>query len=189
MLNLKGNTIQGGVLVKTKSFDYVPLLENLVLASCGITVISENVFKDLANLKNVDLSENQLVKLSPIDFSSFIQIQLNLASNKISVVDVKTVEDLGTSSSVDLSFNPLACNCTNYQFIIWVKENVHKMKHIEKTVRDATNEKIIDVNLKCVFSNGALGTVLGIAIVIVIIISLVFVVRKIQERYRPYSRL
>ncbi|MCI4394275.1 hypothetical protein PGIGA_G00166900 [Pangasianodon gigas] len=189
VLNLKGNTIQGGVLAKTKSFDYVPLLEILVLSSCGITEIRENVFKNLANLKNVDLSENQLVKLSLTDFYSLNQIQLNFASNKITVVEVKIVEDLGTSSSIDLSSNPLACNCTNYQFILWVKENVSKMKHIEKTCCDATNEKIIDVDLQCVFSNRTLGIVLGIVIVIVIIISLLYCVKKIQARYRPYSRL
>lgn len=188
VLNLKGNTIQGGVLVKTKNFDYVPLLESLVLSSCGITEISENVFTAFANLKNVDLSENKLLKLSLTDFYSLNQIQLNFASNKITVVDVKIV-DLGISSSIDLSSNPLVCNCTNYQFITWVKENVSKMKHIEKTFCDATNEKIIDVDLQCVFSNRALGIGLGIAIVITIIIFPFYFVKKFQARYRPYSRL
>lgn len=189
VLSLKGNTIEGGVLLKTKNFEYVPLLESLVLSSCGITVIGENVFKDLANLKNVDLSENQLAKLCLTDFYSLKQINLNFASNKITVVDVKSLEDLGKSSSVDLSSNPLACNCTNYQFITWVKANVNKVKHIEKTLCDATNKKILDVNLRCVFSNRALKIVLCIAIVIVIVILLVYLVRKIRARYRPYSVL
>lgn len=189
VLNLKGNTIQGSVLVKTKNFDYVPHLESLVLSSCGITELSENVFKALANLKNVDLSENQLLKLSLTNFYSLSQIQLNFASNKITVVDVKTVEDLGTSSSIDLSSNPLVCNCTNYQFITWVKENVSKMKHIEKTFCDGTNEKVIDVDLQCIFSNRALGIGLGITILITIIIFLLYFARKIQVQYRPYSRL
>lgn len=188
-LNLKGNTIQGGVLVKTKNFNYVPLLENLVLSACGITAISENVLEDLAKLKNVDLSGNQLVKLSLVRFHSLKQIQLNFAGNEITLVDVQIVKDLGPSSSIDLSSNPLACNCTNYQFIVWVKENVSKMKHIEKTVCDATNEKITDVNLNCSFSNAGLGIALGVAIGIMIITSLGYFIRKIQTRYRPYSRL
>lgn len=190
VLNLKGNTVEGGVLEKTRNFDYVPVLENLVLSSCGITGISENAFKDLANLRNVDLSDNQLVKLSLTDFYSLKEIQLSCASNQITVVDVKSIEDLGTSRSIDLSSNPLACNCTNYQFITWVKENTQKMKHIEKTVCGSTNEMIIDTNLQCVVSNGALEIVLGVLImVIIIIILLVYFMRKIQVRYRPYSRL
>lgn len=189
VLNLKGNTIEGGVLLKTKNFDYVPLLESLVLSSCGITVVSENVFKDLANLKNVDLSENQLVKLGLAEFYPLKQIQLNFASNEITFVDDESVKELATCTSIDLSSNPLACNCTNYQFIMWAKGNVKKMKHIGKTVCQATDQKITDVDLQCVFSNSALGIVLGIVVVIVILIPLGCFVRKIQTRYRPYSRL
>ncbi|KAK3509039.1 hypothetical protein QTP70_018806, partial [Hemibagrus guttatus] len=189
VLNLKGNTIQDGVLAKTNIFDYVPLLENLVLSSCGITEIGENVFKDLAHLKTVDLSENQLVKLGFVDFYSLNEIQLNFAGNKITLVDVRTVKDFGSSSRVDLSSNPLACKCTNYQFITWVKDNVSKMKHIEKTLCDATNEKIIDVDLQCVFSNGKLGLGLAIAAVIVILIALLYFGNRIHTRYRAYSRL
>ncbi|XP_017315600.1 CD180 antigen isoform X2 [Ictalurus punctatus] len=189
VLNLKGNTIQGGVLAKTKNFDYIPLLESLVLSSCGIKAISGNVFKDFAYLNNVDLSENQLVKLRLADFYSLNQIQLNFAGNKITVVDVKIVEDLGTRSTIDLSSNPLACNCTTYPFIMWVKENFSKMKHIERTFCNATNEKVLDVDLQCVFSNRALGIVLGLAIAVTIIISLLYFVKKIQARYRSYSVL
>ncbi|KAK2816210.1 hypothetical protein Q7C36_022481 [Tachysurus vachellii] len=189
LLNLKGNTIQGGILTKTNNFDYVPLLENLVLSSCGITEISGNVFKDLAHLKTVDLSENQLVKLGLVDFYSLNEIQLDFASNKITLVDVRMVEDIGSSSRVDLSSNPLACNCTNYQFIIWVKDNVRKMKHIEKTLCDATNEKLIDVDFQCVFSNGGLGIALVTAVAIVILTALLYIGKKIHTRYRSYSVL
>lgn len=189
VLSLKGNTIEGGVLVKTKNFDYVPLLESLVLSSCGITGISDNVFKDLANLKNVDLSDNQLIKLSLNYFYSLKEFQLNFASNQITVVDDRSVEDFGTIRSIDLSSNPLACNCTNYQFLTWAKENVKKIKHVEKTVCGATNEKIIGVNLQCVFSNRALAIVLSVLTIVIIIISLVYIIRKIQTRYGPYSVL
>ncbi|KAI5089170.1 CD180 antigen precursor [Silurus meridionalis] len=188
-LHLRGNAIQGGVLAKTENFDYVPLLKNLDLSSCGIAQIREDVFKNLAKLQYVDLSENQLAVLSLAAFYSLNQIQLNFGSNKIMVVDVNVVKDLGTSSSIDLSSNPLACDCTNYQFIMWVKDNVRKMKRVGKTVCDATAERIVDVDLKCVSSSRALGIVLGIAITIALITVLGYFVKKGQSQYRPYSRL
>lgn len=189
VLNLKGNSVQDGVLSRTTNFDHVPLLESLVLSSCGLTELSGDVFKDLAHLKHVDLSANQLVKLGFVEFYSSSGIQLNFAGNNITLVDVRTVKDFGTSSRVDLSSNPLACNCTNYQFIIWAKDNGSKMNNVRTTLCDATNERIVDADLQCVFSNRALGIALGILITIMILIALFYFWRKFYTPYRLYSRL
>lgn len=189
LLNLKGNTIQGGVLTQTELFKYVPLLETLVLSSCKITAFEEHLFKGLTHLRQVDLSENKLVKLSTSGFYSLDFLQLNFASNAIVTVDVGSVTDLGKDSTVDLSYNPLICNCSNFEFISWVKKNKMKVKHLMETVCNATGTRIIDAELHCEFPV-AVGVLVCIIIVVAIVItfSIFCIVRKIRK-YSSYSQL
>ncbi|XP_017569584.2 CD180 antigen [Pygocentrus nattereri] len=187
VLNLKGNTIKGGILAKAETFNYVPLLESLDLSECGFTDIKENVFKGLTKLINVDLSKNHLIILSFSAFYSLKQIQLNFARNVVVKVDVKSVEDLGEISTIDLSYNPLVCNCTNYQFINWAKGNANKMKHLQETVCSTLNQTIIYVDLQCKNSYGLLLILLTVAIILSIIISILCFVRKFKSV--SYSRL
>ncbi|XP_030623700.1 CD180 antigen [Chanos chanos] len=147
LLNLKGNIIQGGTVTETTfsaHFLNTPLLQNLILSACGITSIEKKAFQVLSQLVYADLSENELLLLTTSAFFSLKQIHLNFARNTIVTVEVRDVEDLGENSSIDLSHNPLACNCTNIQFINWVKANGRKMKHLEETVCAATKPKSID---------------------------------------------
>lgn len=178
-LSLKGNTMKGGLLPKAESFSHVPLLESLVLSGCGITGMSENVFKGVTKLMNVDLSDNHLVTLSISAFYSLKQIQLSFARNAIVTVDVKNgLENLGEGSSIDLSYNPLVCNCTNYQFINWVKGNADKMKHLQETVCDATHQKITGLDLQC--TAGSLVITLTVLFFIAVIIAVFYYVRKFK---------
>ncbi|KAK9974200.1 hypothetical protein ABG768_022306 [Culter alburnus] len=187
LLNLKGNPIQGGVLTETELFKSVPLLETLILSSCKITAFEENLFKGLTHLRQVDLSENKLVELSTSGFYSLEFLQLNFASNAIVIVDVGSVMNLGKESTVDLSYNPLVCNCSNIQFINWVKKNTIKVKHLMETVCNATRTRIIDAKLQCGFPVGVLAFV--IILIVIIIASAIFcLVRRIRS-YSRYTQL
>ncbi|KAL1274453.1 hypothetical protein QQF64_027267 [Cirrhinus molitorella] len=118
LLNLKGNAVQGGVLTQTELFKYVPFLETLILSSCKITAFEENLFKGLTHLRQIDLSQNKLVKLSTSGFYSLDFLQLNFASNAIITVNVGSVMDLGKESTVDLSYNPLEQGLLMQNFIV-----------------------------------------------------------------------
>ncbi|XP_072549112.1 CD180 antigen [Salminus brasiliensis] len=177
-LNLKGNTIQGGVLAKAENFNHVPLLESLVLSACGITGLGEKVFKGLTQLTYVDLSENHLTILSTSAFHSLKQIQLSFARNAIVKVDVEGLEGFGERSTIDLSYNPLACNCTNEQFMNWVKANTNKMKHLQETVCDVTNQEIVNIHLQCKISSRTLALALTVVIVIAFTVVVLYFVKK-----------
>ncbi|KAI4902506.1 hypothetical protein NFI96_013132, partial [Prochilodus magdalenae] len=188
VLNLKGSTIKGGVLANADGFNHVPLLESLILSECGFTGIKQNVFKGLRKLAHVDLSSNHLATLSLPAFYSLKQIQLNFGGNEIVIVDVESVEDLASISSIDLSYNPLACNCTNYQFVIWAKKNASKLKHLQETRCATTNQKIMAVDLQCNASHASLAVTLIVsAVCLICITSVIYFVRKFN--YVSYSRL
>ncbi|XP_049330314.1 CD180 antigen [Astyanax mexicanus] len=186
-LNLKGNAIQSGVLTNGDSFNHVPLLEKLILSGCSITGLGKNVFKGLRKLTYVDLSENHLTTPSVSAFYSLKQIQLNFAKNAIAEVDIEGFEGLGETSSIDLSYNPLACTCSNYQFINWVKANANKIKHIQETRCNSTKQKIVNVDLHCTVSNHTLKLTLTIVVVIAVVLLLFFILRK--RKCAAYSRL
>ncbi|XP_067294013.1 CD180 antigen [Pseudorasbora parva] len=183
LLNLRGNPIEGEVLSQTELFKHVSLLETLILSSCKITAFGENLFKGLTSLRQVDLSENKLVKLSTSGFYSAFSIQLNFARNAIVTVDVESLTNLGKGSTVDLSYNPIVCNCSNFQFINWVKKNTIKVKHLMETVCNATGTRIIDAKLQCEFPAGVLAF-----IIILIVIIIAFAVFCFVKRIRNYSR-
>ncbi|XP_026068317.1 CD180 antigen [Carassius auratus] len=187
LLNLKGNTIQGGVLTQMELFKYVPLLETLILSSCKITAFEEYLFKGLVHLRQVDLSGNKLVKLSTSGFYSLHFLQFNYASNAIVTVDVGSVMDLGNNSTVDLSYNPLVCNCSNFEFINWVKKNKIKVKHLMETTCNGTGTRIIDVELQCGLPGGVIAFVI-ILVAILITLAIFCLVRRIRK-YSRYSQL
>nr|XP_055056960.1 CD180 antigen isoform X1 [Misgurnus anguillicaudatus] len=187
-LNLKGNTIQGGVLTQPELFRQVPLLETLILSACGISAFNDNLFKELTHLKQVDFSENQLIRFSTSAFYSLKFLQLNYANNSIMLVDVKNVKDLGNASTVDLSNNPLICNCSNFEFIQWVEENAFKVRQLTETTCNGTGRRIIDVHLHCDFPVGMPVLVVIVIVLCVILFILVFIWR-IRKRYTRYTRL
>lgn len=181
------NPVPGGVVSDPEIFSHVPLLESLVLAECKLIAIGENLFSALMKLTYVDLSANYLTKVST--FYSPIPIHLNFANNQIELVNIDSVKRLEPDSSIDLSYNPLVCNCSNIEFIDWVKANADKLVHFEETLCNATNGRVkpSEVNLKCNFYSGLTAFAIA-AVVIIIIIIIVLTVRKIK-RSGKYSVL
>lgn len=178
-LDLRGNPVPGGVISDPTTFSHVPLLESLVLAECQLVAIEGNIFSALMKLTYVDLSANNLTKLST--YYSTTAILLSFAYNNIELVNIDSVRDLGPNSSIDLSYNPLVCNCSNIEFIDWVKANADKLMHFEETLCNATNGRVkpSEVNLNCNHYSGLMA--FGIAVlVIIVIIVVVIIVRKIK---------
>lgn len=182
VLDLKGNAVQNHVLVNQKIFNPVPLLEILDLSVCGLTGLGD-VFKTLTKLLHVDLSKNQLTTLDLSGFYSLKRIQFNFADNKIALVDAGSIEKLGNESSIDLSFNPLLCSCTNYKFIIWIKENINKTKHLQETLCANTNQQLLDVDLQCGFSGRSVGIILAIAGIVSVSIAVIYFVKARNRNY------
>ncbi|XP_036384662.1 CD180 antigen [Megalops cyprinoides] len=148
-LTLSGNYFHLGVISDTETFKHIPLLETLILSECGITAMKDNVFQVLTNLVYVDLSGNKLVTFRSGPFYSLEHIQLNFARNEIEIVDGESFKGLGTGSKIDLRYNPLACNCSNIQFIQWAQENADKIMRPKATVCGDSKKEILDVQLRC----------------------------------------
>ncbi|XP_056600908.1 CD180 antigen [Triplophysa dalaica] len=188
-LSLKGATVQDGVFTQTELFKHVPHLETLILSACGISAIKEDLFKELTHLKQIDVSSNRLLKFSISPFYSLKFLELNFANNSIMMVDVKDVVGLGSQSTVDLSYNPLICNCSNYEFIKWVKDNVIKVRHITETTCNCTGIRIIDVHLKCSVNMPIYAQILVAVAIVFGIICIFQLIRTIRKRYAGYKEL
>ncbi|KAJ8401846.1 hypothetical protein AAFF_G00374270 [Aldrovandia affinis] len=150
-LTLTGNSFHLGVVTDAEMFKHVPLLETLIMSACGITAIRDGAFDPLTHLTHADLSNNHLVTVTTSDFYSLKNIRLNFARNEIKIVNVEHVKGLEGNSTIDLSYNPLACNCSNVQFIQWAENNHDKMMRLEDTVcgDPMRGVKISDVHLYC----------------------------------------
>ncbi|KAA0716517.1 CD180 antigen [Triplophysa tibetana] len=188
-LSLKGATVQDGVFSQAELFKHVPDLETLILSACGISAIKEDLFKELTHLKQIDVSSNRLLKFSISPFYSLKFLQLNFANNSITMVDVKDLADLGSKNTVDLSYNPLICNCSNYEFIKWVKDNVIKARHITETTCNGTGTRIIDVHLKCSVNMPIYAKILVAVVIGFGIICIFQLIRTIRKRYAGYKEL
>ncbi|KAG5272617.1 hypothetical protein AALO_G00167490 [Alosa alosa] len=189
-LELSGNPVPGGVVSDPKTFKHIPLLESLVLAQCHLTAIKGDLFRTLTKLTYVDFSANYLTKLSTF-FSPAAAIHLNFAHNRIELVDIDSIKGLGPSS-VDLSYNPLVCNCSNIEFIDWVKANADKLMHFVETLCNATNGRVkpSEVALNCNNFAGLEAFCIVILIIAVVTAVAVIVRKKYKsQRYERYTQL
>lgn len=187
-MSLTGSYFKDGVISDGKMFMHVPLLQGLVLSDCGITTIADNTFVHLSKLIYADLSGNKLVVVNTNAFPSLNKVLLNFARNYIEIVDINSVKGLGEDSKIDLSDNPLACNCSNVQFIVWMQSNANKVQNIVGTRCGDSREKISAVHLNCVSSSGirAFGLVV---LVILILVTAFIIVKKLRRNHIRYEHL
>ncbi|KAM4634058.1 CD180 antigen [Polymixia lowei] len=185
-MSLSHSYFKDGVISNPEMFSHVPLLKSLVLSDCGLVSVDKNTFSLLSKLAYADLHGNRLVSVGSNAFHSLNKVLLNFAMNDIEIVDVYSVKGLGEESKIDLSDNPLACNCSNIQFINWSQRNYNKMMNINRTRCGDSEETVLDVNLNCA-SLGMLG--IGLALLIAVLVIAFFIIRKLRRKNHQYSLL
>ncbi|NXK97339.1 CD180 protein, partial [Formicarius rufipectus] len=167
LLDLSQNNIELGIMPKDNPFQQLPNLEVLILSSCELTAIGNQVFHTLKKLQHVDLSHNKFTAFSTDAFSDLKSIYLNFAHNRIHVVSSDKLESLPGHCVINLSYNPLDCTCSNIGLITWYKQNLNKIEDPEGTrcsePKSLAGTQLATVSLSCGMSKaGIIAVVLAV---------------------------
>ncbi|NXK47791.1 CD180 protein, partial [Chauna torquata] len=153
LLDLSQNTFESGMVPKNKLFQQLSSLEVLILSSCEMTAVDNQVFRSLRKLRHVDLSHNKLTVFSTDAFSKLKSIYLNFAYNRIRIVPGDQLVSLPGHSVINLSHNPLECTCSNIGLVTWYKQNPDKIEDPEGTTCSAPKSlagaPLATVSLSC----------------------------------------
>ncbi len=126
---LRGNVVSFGTGVANGSdlFRDNPRLQVLDLSACEIRDIPRGKLAKLTQLREIDVSGNQL-KTFDLDLGILVHLErLNLSSNLISYLSQSVMDNLdrltstGTAITLDLAQNPLVCQCPTLDFIQWIQ--------------------------------------------------------------------
>ncbi|XP_029432466.1 vasorin isoform X2 [Rhinatrema bivittatum] len=154
LLDLSWNQIP---LIKSGTFHTINI-ESLKVAGLGLTTLDEELFQEMRNLHELDISDNQLDKVP----STLQQLngltKLSLAGNaKISLLQVEDFSHLNNLQELDISNinlntipkdffsfslrlktltvaeNPFNCICQLSWFVQWAQENGVELRRSEET--------------------------------------------------------
>ncbi|XP_062456485.1 CD180 antigen [Rhea pennata] len=185
-LDLSQNIFESGIMPKNKLLQQLSNLEVLILASCELTAIGDQVFHVLKKLRHIDLSHNKLIAFNTDAFSNLKSIYLNFAHNRVQIIPRDKLVSLPDYSIINLSYNPLECTCSNIGLITWYKENLDKIEDPEETTcsqpKSLADVQLSTVTLYCgISTTGIIAVVLGILSCVVIIF---WSVRCFRQRYQ-----
>ncbi|GAV04988.1 hypothetical protein RvY_15181 [Ramazzottius varieornatus] len=84
-----------------------------------VNEIPKGAFKELANLRSLDLSNNRIAHLHPDDFAGLHNIQ-NIKLERNPLIDIASgvFDDLKKLQCLDLDHNALTCDCK----LLWLKQ-------------------------------------------------------------------
>ncbi len=125
---LRGNVVPFGRGVPTSDlFRDNPRLQVLDLSTCGIRNIPRGQLENLKQLREIDVSSNELETFE-LDLDRLIHLErLNLSGNSISYLSKSVTDNLdrltstGTVITLDLSQNSLVCQCLTLDFVQWIQ--------------------------------------------------------------------
>ena len=137
-LNLNGNLFKTTSLVRA-NFSNFQSLQHLYLSECGIESLEVDTFKDLINLKWLDLSKNRIRLLEDYTFRGLSLFHLFLSGNRNLRVRKNAFRHMQTTglylNDCDLKKLPIECvaplNTTLQK--LWLNSN--GLKQLDKTFR------------------------------------------------------
>ncbi|NXG20364.1 CD180 protein, partial [Grallaria varia] len=188
VLDLSQNNFELGIMPKDNLFQQLSNLEVLILSSCELTAIGNQVFHSLKKLQHVDLSHNKLTAFSTDAFLNLKSIYLNFAYNRIHTVSGDKLESLTGHCIINLSYNPLDCTCSNIGLIIWYKQNLNKMEDPEGT-RCSEPKSLAGTQLATVWLSCGMSTAGIIAVVLAVLSCGTMFIRGVFYFQQNYQRI
>lgn len=84
----------------------LPNLTSFFVNNCSLTIVRDYNFKDLTNLRVLDLTDNQIVTIESAAFKDQTELKyLNLMNNRIETLDVYIFKTMTELEAIDLRFN------------------------------------------------------------------------------------
>ncbi|XP_043993690.1 toll-like receptor 13 isoform X1 [Gambusia affinis] len=106
------------------TFQFNQKLRSLIFTKTDLSELQSELFLPIPNLESLDLSESQLKSL---DFLVHVNLSalryLKLTGNQLNVINKTVFQSLPSLTFLDLDKNPFTCECSNADFIQWVKSN------------------------------------------------------------------
>ena len=140
-LDLSGNfldaffrTENSGKLLEKQVF-----IRNISLGRNRINRIPDDIFKDTINVREIDLSQNELENLHFIGPNMKRLTFLNLSRNYIHTLSIHEMEVLDSIISdnltIDLSDNDILCTCDTLNFLKWTQNHALGSKIIFENIK------------------------------------------------------
>ncbi|NXD35602.1 TLR7 protein, partial [Copsychus sechellarum] len=126
---------KSSIQIHSKAFDFLENLRILRLNSNSLQSIRSSWFKNMKNLKELDLSQNFLMReigdaqfltlipsLVQLDLGAFELRYLDLSSNKIEIIKRSSFPEnvINNLKMLLLHGNPFKCNCEAVWFVWWI---------------------------------------------------------------------
>ncbi|KAK2830932.1 hypothetical protein Q5P01_018863 [Channa striata] len=106
------------------SFQYNMHLKNLTIRKTDLLDLDPELFRPIPKLQVLDFSN---CKLKSLDFLAQANLSalryLKLTDNEITVINETVFQSLPALTYLELDNNPFTCDCSNAEFIQWVKSN------------------------------------------------------------------
>ncbi len=190
---LRGNAVSFGTgTPRLDLFRDNRRLQVLDLSVCGIRNIPRMALAKLVQLREIDVSGNEL-KTFDLDLGRLDHLErLNLSSNFISYLPQSVTDNLdrltanGTVITLDLSKNPLMCQCPTLDFIQWIKTTkvIFARKELltcftpdAQASMSPFRVDLMSMRYSCMHMHEILGSVLSF-VGLVIIMTLVYCIYK-----------
>ncbi|GFN73854.1 toll-like receptor e [Plakobranchus ocellatus] len=161
-------------------------LKNLIsldLSTNGIIILNRPVFKNMNNLKNLLLSGNRL-GLVNFTIAHLKQLEtLDLKNNEIRTLGPHTWAEINQINKgraplkLDLSYNPIGCDCNNFEFLQWLTEspelmNSSKYRYYCELQHQTDNYKAVIEKLRkqCISHEGLFAIVTCTTVILMLVI-------------------
>ncbi|KAG8554180.1 hypothetical protein GDO81_003702 [Engystomops pustulosus] len=117
-------------------------LRLLDMSSCGLIYIPVETFASLKLLQKLDLSNNKLLELQGSVLNPLNDLTiLNVSSNSFPSLSSETTQFISQNlSEVDLSNNPFDCSCNQMPFLLWVYEQSNRRLRFSNSLKCQTPE-------------------------------------------------
>ncbi|XP_017260800.1 toll-like receptor 13, partial [Kryptolebias marmoratus] len=105
-------------------FQFNPELKSLILTKTVLTYLEPKLFLPIPNLEILDLSESKLKSLDFLRQANLTALRyLKVTDSEIPVINEAVLNSLPSLKYLDLDNNPFNCECSNADFIQWIKNN------------------------------------------------------------------
>ncbi|XP_071980162.1 toll-like receptor 4 [Engystomops pustulosus] len=117
-------------------------LRLLDMSSCGLIYIPVETFASLKLLQKLDLSNNKLLELQGSVLNPLNALTIfNVSSNSFPSLSSETTQFISQNlSEVDLSNNPFDCSCNQMPFLLWVYEQSNRRLRFSNSLKCQTPE-------------------------------------------------